>query len=463
MREIKMIEIERLYANPNNPRKELGDLTELAANIKERGILQPLTVVTWISTLTNAPSDNQETDPMYTVVIGHRRMAAAKLAGLTEVPCVIAEMTQKEQLATMLVENVQRSDLTPVEEAHGFYQLRFDMGMSADEIAQKTGYSKSKVYQRLKVGELDADKAKASIMRGATLQELIEVAEIEDNESKAKLLAYAGTENFEWKLKQGKEDIKRKKQIAEFTPLLDAFCERIVLDKGEFMWEAHPELALVRRYEFPTEATPDIEELAAEATGNNYRYVVETGVVKIYKPKKTEGSALPPEEKARKIKEEKEEQRRKALWEIARQAYEHRREHVQGYKCDKMNEGKMTVLLQEALYGAEDEFNLRLFAEMAGNAGEPPRGNTNTLAEFKQQLEAEGGTMPTRPKISLLMWYAILEQGKGEGYSDWKGERDENEPLDALYKTLIDVLGMELSDEEIAWRDGTHELYNKEE
>lgn len=63
----------------------------------------------------------------YTVVIGHRRLAAAKLAGLTELPCVITEMSDKDQVATMLLENMQRSDLTVYEQAHGM-QMLMDLG-----------------------------------------------------------------------------------------------------------------------------------------------------------------------------------------------------------------------------------------------------------------------------------------------------------------------------------------------
>ena len=94
------ISLDELYPHPHNHRKELGDLTELADSIRAKGIMQNLTVIP------------REEGSGYTVLIGYRRMGAAKLAGLTEVPCVIVDMSPREQVATMLLENMQRSDLT---------------------------------------------------------------------------------------------------------------------------------------------------------------------------------------------------------------------------------------------------------------------------------------------------------------------------------------------------------------
>lgn len=119
------IAIEKLHPHPQNPRKVIGDVTELAESIKANGILQNLTVV---------PINDDWTE--FTVIIGHRRLAAAKQAGLTELPCAVVEMSEKEQLSTMLTENMQRSDLTVYEEAKGC-QLLLDLGDTVAEIAKK--------------------------------------------------------------------------------------------------------------------------------------------------------------------------------------------------------------------------------------------------------------------------------------------------------------------------------------
>ena len=95
MPELQYIEVSKIFPHPDNPRKNLGDLQELTDSIKANGVLQNLTVI---------PQSNGQ----YTVIIGHRRLAASKKAGLSEVPCVVTEMTPQEQVRTMLIENIQR-------------------------------------------------------------------------------------------------------------------------------------------------------------------------------------------------------------------------------------------------------------------------------------------------------------------------------------------------------------------
>lgn len=114
MAELVYLPVNQLYPHPDNPRKELGDLSELAASIRANGVLQNLTVVPRMVT---GEITGKSWQDGYTVIIGHRRLAAAKEAGLKEVPCVIADMTLREQARTMLVENMQRSDLTLYEQA----------------------------------------------------------------------------------------------------------------------------------------------------------------------------------------------------------------------------------------------------------------------------------------------------------------------------------------------------------
>ena len=122
METIKQISIELIDPHPENPRKNLGNLTELAESIKANGIMQNLTVV---------PKD----DGRYMAVIGHRRLAAAKLAGLETVPCTVVDMDRKTQLSTMLLENMQRSELSYIEQADGF-QLMLDLGETVESISE---------------------------------------------------------------------------------------------------------------------------------------------------------------------------------------------------------------------------------------------------------------------------------------------------------------------------------------
>lgn len=128
-RKIIYIPVDKLHSHPDNPRKNIGDVTELAESIKVNGIMQNLTVVPMTGYYYGD----------YTVIIGHRRLAAAKLAGLEALPCVIVELSEKEQVSVMLTENIQRSDLTVYEQAQGF-QLMIDMGDDVTTIAKRRDF-----------------------------------------------------------------------------------------------------------------------------------------------------------------------------------------------------------------------------------------------------------------------------------------------------------------------------------
>lgn len=183
------IPIEKLHPHPDNPRKDVGDVSELAASIRESGVLQNLTVV---------PGD---TDGEYTVIIGHRRLAACKLAGIKEVPCIVADMNDQEQFRTMMVENMQRSDLTVLEEADGF-QLMMNMGDSVSDISQQTGLSDTTIRRRLSIGKLDRKKVIKGYERGATLQDYMELEKLDDMDTRNEVLKYIGTSDFKQKLKE---------------------------------------------------------------------------------------------------------------------------------------------------------------------------------------------------------------------------------------------------------------------
>ena len=177
------IKIKDISPHPKNPRKDLGDLTELTDSIRTFGVLQNLTVV---------PDGTDK----YVCLFGHRRLAAAKKAGLKTLPCVIAEdMDEKTQVSIMLLENMQRSDLTVQEEAQGM-QMMLDLGDTKDEIAEKTGFSKATIDRRLKLKKLDRQKLIEADKRGGTLFDYMELYKIEDPEARNELLESIGTQNF---------------------------------------------------------------------------------------------------------------------------------------------------------------------------------------------------------------------------------------------------------------------------
>ena len=205
------ISVDKLFPHPDNPRRDLGDLTELTESIRERGILQNLTVV-------RHPFAEKEE---YTVVIGHRRLEAAKRAGRATVPCRVTYMNEREMIATMLLENMQRSDLTPLEEAEGM-QMMIDLGESVNTISQKTGLSESTVRRRVRLTKLDRDKLKeASAERQITMTDLDRLFDIEDEDKRNKVLESIGTRNFDQQLSAAKEEERVTKARARALPIFD--------------------------------------------------------------------------------------------------------------------------------------------------------------------------------------------------------------------------------------------------
>lgn len=209
------IMIDKIEPHPQNPRKDLGDLSELVKSIEANGIMQNLTVV---------PLDNE--NKRFRCVIGHRRLSAAKKAGLVSVPCSIAwDMDEKEQVATMIAENMQRADLTIPEQAQAV-QMMLDLGEDFGKISDRTGLSQSTVRRRAKLATYNQDALTKACKRGATLFELEKIEKIEDQETREKVLNAAGTKNFEYELSRALDDQKRKKEFAKMEAILAKFATK---------------------------------------------------------------------------------------------------------------------------------------------------------------------------------------------------------------------------------------------
>ncbi|MFN7944467.1 MAG: ParB/RepB/Spo0J family partition protein [Blastocatellia bacterium] len=141
----RMISIDRLEPNPQQPRIEIGDLTDLVASIREKGVLEPLLV---------RPS---EVGGRFMIISGERRYRAAREAGLREVPCIEMEVDDRAVAEIALIENLQRKDLTPFEEADGFAMLVEQFGYTHEEVARKIGKSRSSVTEVLSIAGLPPD------------------------------------------------------------------------------------------------------------------------------------------------------------------------------------------------------------------------------------------------------------------------------------------------------------------
>ena len=141
----KLVPVEFLHPNPRNPRRLFADveLDELAASIRERGIIQPILV----RTARGGPDS-------YEIIAGERRWRAAQRAGTHDVPIVILEVDDREALELAIVENVQRTDLNPLEEAAGYQALTDEFGHNQDEIAKIVGKSRSHVANTVRLLKL---------------------------------------------------------------------------------------------------------------------------------------------------------------------------------------------------------------------------------------------------------------------------------------------------------------------
>ncbi len=152
--EVLMLPVSVLVPNPFQPRKEFdpASLEELAASIREHGIVEPIIV-------------SLSTDGSYYIVGGERRTRAAKMLGLTEVPAIVKNFTREQMLEIALIENIQREDLNALEEAHAYRQLMELANLGQEEVAKRVGKNRSTVANALRLLKLPEDM-QASLASG---------------------------------------------------------------------------------------------------------------------------------------------------------------------------------------------------------------------------------------------------------------------------------------------------------
>jgi len=167
---MEKVPLDQLESHPHNVRRDLGDLTELAESIKGMGLLEPLVI---------APKGKPGEG--FVVIGGHRRLAAAALAGLDAVPCIMRPdlNTQASQIEAMLVENLQRSDLTVMEEADAYAQLEL-LGVKEAAIAKTTGRSRATVHQRILLAGLPAERREQYEANSLSLEGAVKCAKLRE-------------------------------------------------------------------------------------------------------------------------------------------------------------------------------------------------------------------------------------------------------------------------------------------
>lgn len=151
---VKMLKLRDIEPNPDQPRKNFDKsaLETLAASIKEHGVIQPILV---------KPGANG----VFVIIAGERRWRAAKLAGLKELPCIVSDYSEKEVMEVALIENLQREDLNPIEEAEGYKKLMESFSLTQEEVSARVGKSRSAVANAIRLNQL-SDTIKKMVSDG---------------------------------------------------------------------------------------------------------------------------------------------------------------------------------------------------------------------------------------------------------------------------------------------------------
>ena len=430
------IAIEKLHPHPDNPRKVLGDIDELAESIKASGILQNLTVV---------PMNDDWTE--FTVIIGHRRLAAAKQAGLTELPCAVVEMTEKEQLSTMLTENMQRSDLTVYEEAKGC-QLLLDLGDTVAEVAEKTGFSESKIRRRVKLCELDEEAFKESQIRQPTLQDYDRLNQIKDIDVRNELLKSIGTNNFDNLLYSA---VKKQETDAEKEKI-----EKLCLGHGMTKVQKYNEIP--DNYEYTgIFALKDLIGKDFADGRKRYFYFAYGSNVYIYAKTLEKQEKNDAEEEKRKLEKQR-------WYELDKQAEEidERCEALRiGFMLDTnfndSNKKQELVKFIVAQVAAGASRNVYRFSEVVEN-----QDTENIDSYINEHWDDNSGRMLMATAYALCQrTYEKLSFIYVE-YSRKTISRKNSPDLNKFY-ALLCKLGYVMSDEEIQLRDGTHPIFTSGE
>lgn len=149
----KMVPLSTIEPDPNQPRSTMGDLAELVASIREKGVLEPILV------RPRPGLEMEEEEPagvLYRIISGERRYRASQEAGLYEVPVIEMDVSEQEALEIALIENLQRKDLTPFEEAEGYRMLAENHSYTHEEIASSVGKSRTVITESLSLLQMPA-------------------------------------------------------------------------------------------------------------------------------------------------------------------------------------------------------------------------------------------------------------------------------------------------------------------
>lgn len=200
---VEIVPIGQVKAAADNDREQLGDVVELSTSMVEVGVINPLVV-------------RELANGSYEVIAGARRLAAAEIAGLDEVPIIIRDVDEDERLLIMAAENLQREDLSPLEEGRAYRRLIDTLGCSQRDLAPKVGKAQSHISKRIALLELPKDVQAKVDSGGITIADAVELAKIADHPTRVKKVMNGPTyQSIALRVQHELDDLKREQKIAK--------------------------------------------------------------------------------------------------------------------------------------------------------------------------------------------------------------------------------------------------------
>jgi ParB family chromosome partitioning protein len=222
----RLIPVEEITPNPDQPRQNLGDLTDLVASVREKGILEPLLV--------------RKVGGRYQIIAGERRYRAAVDAGLDEIPCVVRDSSDAEMMELALVENLQRKDLTPFEEADGLQVLADTYGYTHEMMADKLGKSRSSVTEILALAHMPESVRdlcrRADIQSKSVLLQVVRQGDFEKMAALVERLRHEGPTRAEARRLTRQSSRKRGRPrhfVFKYTPKGESFSLSLQFKKSQ--------------------------------------------------------------------------------------------------------------------------------------------------------------------------------------------------------------------------------------
>lgn len=460
---IVMIPRAQLHPHPDNPRKDLGDLKELADSIAEHGIMQNLTVV--------PEGDGLIDSGEYKILIGHRRFAASE-GVLDELPCVIAEgLTDREQVGIMLCENMQRSDLTYLEQAHGF-QMMLDLGDTIETIAEKTGFSKATVKHRLAINELNPEAlTSAKEFFQPTINDFMALEKVKDIDRRNEILSDAMcSKDIQDDVKEYLDDMKEQENFSHYKKIFEegGWIDETEKDQWFYYKDGFkPVDGVLNRFDVMGTLLPEatVKKLMSEIKGEvHFGLCYHAIMVRTYKEPKAKKSEEEAEKK-RKAAEALKKKNSAVLKEIRAQICDAIMDFIQNSELvfldEKTELTSFYVLLDIARSTNATLYNLT--AEKVkyqyNDKVSLKEYNTSNLENYFKDYE---NWTPFFQLLANVWWSLASSYERFENY-DGTPKKERLSAFETLCKLLSDLGEFRIEEEWKPVLDGTSELYVKEE